>query len=444
MNFMQEPDIKKIDELETGLKGITFDFILTMMQTYVESLDKEIKADKKWRRKRQIVVERNNDKREIFTQFGQLKYHRTYFHDKKNNTYVYLADEAVGIDSYDRISTTVAAEMVEHSVETSYQESSRHVSDGQISRQTVMNKTRRVQEEKLKIKVKGPKRKVLIIHIDADEDHVSLQDGTNTIVPLITIYEGTKRTGKRGECINTHHINGYGQSPEEIWLTVANYIYDRYDIEYLERIYIHGDGANWIKTGKQWLPKSKLVLDKYHLNQAIMKISAGQEEYRQEMFSSIYKCDLAKFDELVFKLKKGTQNIKKRKRINQLKTYIHNNWEAITIYKEEQVSGSCTEGHISHVLSSRFSSRPMGWSKNGLKVMTSLRVYCKNGGIITTDHFEKTEPEYKIKKETIRKAKKAFNKTTYENLSNIPAFNLGKKTPLSVALRAIQRGGYAI
>lgn len=187
MNFMQEPDIKKIDELETGLKGITFDFILTMMQTYVESLDKEIKADKKWRRKRQIVVERNNDKREIFTQFGQLKYHRTYFHDKKNNTYVYLADEAVGIDSYDRISTTVAAEMVEHSVETSYQESSRHVSDGQISRQTVMNKTRRVQEEKLKIKVKGPKRKVLIIHIDADEDHVSLQDGTNTIVPLITI-----------------------------------------------------------------------------------------------------------------------------------------------------------------------------------------------------------------------------------------------------------------
>ena len=66
------------------------------------------------------------------------------------------------------------------------------------------------------------------------------------------------------------------------------------------------------------------------------------------------------------------------------------------------------------------------------------------GGIITTDHFEKAKTEYKIKKETIKKAKKSFSKTTYENLNNIPAFNIGKKTPLSVALKGIQRAGYVI
>jgi hypothetical protein len=444
MNFMYDPNIKELGELEVGLKDITFDFILKMMQTYVESLDKEIKADKKWRRKNHIVVERNDDKREIFTQFGQLIYCRTYFRDKKNNTYTYLADEAFGVAPYDRVSATVAADMAEHSSDNSYAKSSQYVTDGQVSRQTVMNKTRKLKQEKLKVEVKGPRRKIPVIHIDADEDHVALRDGKDTIVPLITIYEGTKRIGKRGICINTHHIHGYGQSPEDTWLSVANYIYDRYDIDCLKRIYIHGDGARWIKTGQEWLPKSKMVLDKYHLNKAILGATAGQEQYRKQIYTSVYEGDWLKFCQLVIELKKGAQTPQKRERINQFKTYIRNNWEAITIYKEEGVSGSCTEGHISHVLSSRFSSRPMGWSKKGLKTMADLRIYCQNGGTVTAEHLERAEPKYKIMKETIKRAKKVFGKTTYENLNNIPAFNIGKKTPTSIILKAIQRGGYAI
>ena len=268
LSFMNESKIKKLEELETGLETITNDFILNMMKIYLENLDKEIKADKKWRKENGIVVERNNDKREIVTKSGLLTYYRTYYCDKKKGTYIYLVDEALGIEPYDRVSTAVAADMVEYSSDNSYAKSSQHATGGIVSRQTVMNKTRKLNEEKLKIETKGPKRKVQVLHIDADEDHVALQDGKNAIVPLITIYEGTKRIAKRGECINPHHIHGFGQDLEETWLKVANYIYDRYDIDYLKRIYIHGDGALWIKTGQEWLPKSKMVLDKYHLNKA--------------------------------------------------------------------------------------------------------------------------------------------------------------------------------
>ena len=193
---MNEPQVKKLEELETGLENITFDFILNMMQIYAESLDKEIKSDKKWRRENEIVVQRNNDKREILTKFGMLTYRRTYFYDRKSDTYTYLVDEALGVVPYERVSATVAADMAEHSSDNSYAKSSQHVTDGQVSRQTVMNKTRKLKQEKLKIEVVGPRRKVPVIHIDADEDHVALQNGKNTIVPLITIYEGTKRIGK--------------------------------------------------------------------------------------------------------------------------------------------------------------------------------------------------------------------------------------------------------
>jgi len=415
-----------------------------MMKIYVENLDKEIKADKKWRRKNGIVVERNSDKREIFTKFGVLTYHRTYFYDKKNDTYIYLVDTVLGIDPYDRISTAVAADMVEYSGDNSYAKSSQYTTGGLISRQTVMNKTRKLKEEKLKMEAEGPKRKMQVIHIDADEDHVALQNGKNAIVPLITIYEGTKRIGKRGKCINPYHIHGYGQNPEETWLKVANYIYDRYDIDYLKRIYIHGDGALWIKTGQEWLPKSKMVLDKYHLNKAILKATAGQEQYRKSIYRSIYEGNWIEFCKLVTELKHGVQSPKKRERIHEFRTYIKNNWEAITIYKEEGVSGSCTEGHISHILSSRFSSRPMGWSKKGLKTIADIRIYCQNGGKITPNHFTKVNLQYKIKKETIKKGKEVFSKTTHEKLNNIPAFNMGKKTPISTILKGIQRSGYVI
>ena len=37
-------------------------------------------------------------------------------------------------------------------------------------------------------------------------------------------------------------------------------------------------------------------------------------------------------------------------------------------------------GHVSHVLSDRLSSRPLGWSRTGVDKMAHLRVYRRNGG----------------------------------------------------------------
>lgn len=49
---------------------------------------------------------------------------------------------------------------------------------------------------------------------------------------------------------------------------------------------------------------------------------------------------------------------------------------------EEGYIGCSAEGHISHVLSSRLSSRPMGWSLIGADQIARLRVYKANGGDI--------------------------------------------------------------
>ena len=71
-----------------------------------------------------------------------------------------------------------------------------------------------------------------------------------------------------------------------------------------------------------------------------------------------------------------------KKRMEEAKSYILSNWAAakIRLKHKDGVKGSSTEGHVSHVLSSRMSSRPMGWSVLGATKMAQLRAYYLNGG----------------------------------------------------------------
>lgn len=69
-------------------------------------------------------------------------------------------------------------------------------------------------------------------------------------------------------------------------------------------------------------------------------------------------------------------------RMSEAKEYILSNWTAakLRLRRMDGVKGSSTEGHVSHVLSSRMSSRPMGWSVTGACKMAELRAYYLNGG----------------------------------------------------------------
>lgn len=62
--------------------------------------------------------------------------------------------------------------------------------------------------------------------------------------------------------------------------------------------------------------------------------------------------------------------------------YILRNWEAAVMRLTSRgiVRGCSAEGHVSHVLASRMSTRPMGWSRKGADRMAHLLAYRRNGG----------------------------------------------------------------
>ena len=432
---------KKLTNIETELTRKSNEFLLKMTKAYFEWLDKAMAQDK-GRLKRGLVIERRDDERTIYTQLGILKFKRTYYHNKKKKEYVYLLDQAVGLEGYSRVSTTTAVELINHASQSSYGESSKHVCNGEISRQTVMQQVRRLN--RLETEPVDKKRIVKVLHLEADEDHVPLQNGSNTMVPLISIHEGVERNGKRGRCKNIHHISSHGIKTEDLWRTAAEWIYNTYETDSIERIYLHGDGASWIKKGLEELPNVRMVLDRYHLNKAVMEATSSHPEYRGKIFNALRNCDQKAFKDIVKTWLDETADTKKRTKIRQFKTYILNNWDGIQVYAEENCTGSCTEGHVSHVLSARLSSRPMGWSSPGLKAMAELRAFVCNGGKLEAAHISRKnecgQGRYTPPERVLKTAAQQFEGTTIESRGNIPILRKGKVIPSFGTLTLMKNG----
>ena len=205
------------------------------------------------------------------------------------------------------------------------------------------------------------------------------------------LYENIVRDGaegcKRHKLAGKKYFGGLyegSERNENLWLEVQQYIYDNYDTEYLENVYIAGDGAPWIVAGCRVLEKSKFVLDKYHLEKYIHKATThlddSQQAAKEFIYGAINERDFDGVMRLLQKCYASTDQEYKKKEVTECARYIKNNWLGIMVRIDDggAVWGCSAEGHISHVLSARESSRPMGWSKKGVDRISRLRVLTRN------------------------------------------------------------------
>ena len=109
----------------------------------------------------------------------------------------------------------------------------------------------------------------------------------------------------------------------------------------------------------------------------------GREEAERKLQEWIQEGNRKKLEEWTAEVREELTE-KDRKKLAESWNYIKNNWKGNRkrVKKEEGVIGSSTEGHISHVLSARMSSRPMGWCRQGADSLSRLRIHWINGGDI--------------------------------------------------------------
>lgn len=369
------------------------------------------------------------DDRTLISIFGELNFKRRYYQDKKTKEKIYLLDQFLKLEPGERILTNVKERMLEEARETSYRKAGQKASYGtEISKQTVKNEINKLKfQEEIK-EENTNKKQVKKLYIIADEDHVHLQKGGIEEPRLVIVYDNFVSKGKRIELKNKKHFGGiYKNKIDDLWEEVMTYIENTYDTEYLEKVYISGDGANWIKTGLEWIVKSIYVLDEFHMKKAVNGIvgritKANKEEkekQKKNLRTSLRRLNFVKFKEQCYEILSEEMEKTTRDRKEYLMNYILNNAEGIkNLYRNKKYLHGCSaEGHISHVYSYRMSSRPMGWSTLNIDNMSRLRT-AKEDNISTKEILKNSKKVIEFKE--IEKIRNQANKKIEDSINFKP------------------------
>lgn len=355
-------------------------------------LENSIKRRAFWRIK-------DRTKKHLLTSVGMIGFTHTRFEHKETGKTAYLLDQILGIQPHARISRDLECRLLEEAAQSSYRKAGYTASEQDpVSGQTVM---RHVHCLKCIRQTNGQdqeKRRVKQLYVEADEDHIALQfhekkgdikrfkgHGDNgRIIKLVYVHEGIETEGKRRSLKHRKYFGGYytGEENKRLWEEVKEYIEETYDTDSLETIYFQSDGGGWMKKGMELLG-ADFVLDEFHLKKYVKRMvrSTGEPEREAEVNEWIKEGKKKELEEWE-KEKAAVLEEKEGKKLENSYGYIKRNWKGVRnrVGKKAGVLGSSTESHVSHVISARMSSRPMGWSKEGAKKLSFLRIYWKNGG----------------------------------------------------------------
>lgn len=327
------------------------------------------------------------DDRRIITIFGEVNFKRRYYQDKETKERIYLLDQFLQLEPGQRMLSNVKERLIKEAIESSYKKAGEKAAYGvEISKETVMHEIESLDlKNKIKEEKEEKKKQVKALYIIADEDHVHLQKGGIEEPRVVIVYDNIVSNGKRIELRNKKHFGGiYTKKIDDLWEEVLTYIENTYDTEYLKRVYISGDGASWIKTGKEWIIKSIYVLDEFHMKKAVNGIvgritktnKEEKEEQKKELRTYLRRLNFIAFKEKCYEILAEEMEKTTRKRKEDLMNYILNNVEGIkNLYRNKKVLHGCSaEGHVSHIYSDRMSSRPMGWKTENVNNMSKLRL----------------------------------------------------------------------
>ena len=420
IDYLEAHEFREIYTIADDLGAIGDEQMKSVIVEAVRGMDRALCEDAKEQRKADgFTIKERDVPRTVYTSLGHLTFERTYF-NTPDGGHAYILDHILGISAYERVDAGVSAKMVNQAATTSYGNSAAIVTGGKISRQTAWKRTQEVGEVAY-----VPSRKTYtpeVLHIFADEDHVNMQDGTNTIVPLVTYCAGKRAVCKgRNELIDPVHIQGYGLKPEKHWEYVYAIISEEYDMTKARQVFIYGDGAGWIKAGFDVFPNAIHVLDEYHLEKRIKTLLSGEicGTFAPMVRAAVTRGDNVAFqkilcemiDAVASEMEHGKGREKKLKSVRENGNFLLDHWQAILNNRLPGVIGSCTEAQVSHVLSKRLSRDPMGWSKEGLANLTMVRVYRFNGGNIEPCDIGKGKAKSKERKVV-------FNISKYEDIIN--------------------------
>ncbi|MEE1228149.1 MAG: UPF0236 family protein, partial [Lachnospiraceae bacterium] len=126
--------------------------------------------DLPWRKNHYNIQRR--DQRTLISSAGEVTFDCTYHQNRDDGSgYRYLLEDIIGIDKHERFTENAEVTILKEALRTSYRDAAEAVpTKSRISATTVMNKIHQIAEEMPTDKPEGPKKELLYLFTEADED----------------------------------------------------------------------------------------------------------------------------------------------------------------------------------------------------------------------------------------------------------------------------------
>ena len=382
--FNPSGNVNNYIDLLSSLDNNMADFMRISLKNLLEELDRSYCLYIERRKKYHIKYKTS---RTILTIFGEITYSRYFYKSKLNGKCFCYIDRLLGLKKYDYFDPYIKAEILDFVSDNNYSETANHINslignrisvngkDKYLSRQTVRNVILNENVSKPKIDKLDDVDELYII---SDEKWIPTQnnDHKKVMQKSIVIFDGFNVNGKRKSLNNKMTFSGRN---EEFIYDAIDYIENAYDSSKINKFYMLGDGATWIKSLKYHFNYNSNIeiiqaLDKYHFKQNIWRTLPDKSVYNAlcECIISDNKDDYKRLINEIIDL-----HPERKERIEEYKKYILNNWNNIlNLYKYNL---SCPmESQISHTFASYFTSTPKAYNKNTIDKLITLRLLKKN------------------------------------------------------------------
>lgn len=384
VNTAKDKEIS-VGEVFNKIHDFTDKLACAISTAFLECKDQDLCENGHLQRKGYVLKDYRS--RTLTTSYGSVTFRRSYWTDMDSNTHFMPLDTLFLIPKYKRFDDTIRVKLAQKAaMYGSYERTAVDCGIG-ISKTTIRNFVSEVYEQEAVYAnddfLKALEDKPSAIYIEADEDHIKCTGGKSKFMKLVYVHEGYKEVRKgRRTLINPKFFAGLyqGQSNAKLWENVYDYVSHRYGNEV--RIIYSSDEGSWLQYGADFLPNCTHVLDLFHAAKACRLITQGIEnlDWSQgnPVLNRAISGDITGFNALINEILSHVDDPDRLKIIRSKVKYIREHIEELKPYDLGITPGDSTEGHISHYLSERFSSRPMTWSDEGAEALASVRMMTYN------------------------------------------------------------------
>ncbi|MBM6853500.1 UPF0236 family protein [Mediterraneibacter glycyrrhizinilyticus] len=281
---------------EESVRGLTNQMAADFIGLTLSNADSLIRES--GRRKESYTVQRSR-KRTLISSVGDITFTHTLYKDQEGRCRC-LLDELIRLPDRERFTPSAEAKVLNEAEVHSYQHAAEAIKiNGQtITKTTVMNKVHSIEKELPEMKEPPKKKKACeYLYIEADEDHIHRQKCEKEqgcfIGKLVYLFEGKEEVCKgRRKLISPFYFGGlYGGSDQNavLWEKVDAYIQEHYDQDVLKCVYINSDGGSWVRASENYVGKSRLVADRFHLMKYINRVARCTEDKENITKGRFYK-----------------------------------------------------------------------------------------------------------------------------------------------------------